>query len=617
MGKILRVDLSRMKIKEEALEHGLLERFIGGKGLGAWILYKELRPGIEPLGPENKIVLATGPLTGTMAPMCAGKYVIVTKSPLTGIFNDTYSGGFFGPRLKFAGYDVIVINGRSDKPVYLLINDGQTEIRDATHLWGKTTHETEKIIKEEVGDGKTSVASIGPAGENMVRFACITNDFGRQAGRGGAGAVFGSKNLKAIAVRGEKKVEIAKPHEFDEAVKEIREVIKKSPGLEWGPTFGTPAFVSVAQAMGGWPVKDWDTGYFEFTECISGELLKEKFVVRNSACYMCPIGCGKIVEIKEGPYAGTLLEGPEYESIASLGANCMIRNLEAIAYANLLCDQYGMDTISTGVVIGFAMDLYERGIVSKEDTNGMELRFGDEKALIETIKNIAYRKGFGNILAEGTRKASEIIGRGASYYDVSVKGLELPAWDPRAFWGHALSYAISDRGGCHLHAGALGAELAGKVDRFTIDGKAKIVWQTETEMAAADTLIYCLFAIYAPVTLEHYVKLLTSATGMEIDERKFLLVGERILNLTRAFNVREGITRKDDSLPKRLMEKGHTSGPSKDKFLTKDALNKMLDEYYELREWDKKKGVPTRQKLEELELKDVADELSELGKLPI
>jgi aldehyde:ferredoxin oxidoreductase len=614
MGRILRVDLSQRKIKEEPLEKGFVEKFIGGKGFGAWLLYRELKAGVDPLSPDNKIVVATGPLTGTTALGYSAKYVIATKSPLTDHFIDSYSGGSFGPRLKFAGYDAILIEGRADKPVYLWVHDGTAEIRDADHLWGKTTHETEKIVKEEVGDGKTSVACIGPAGEKRVRFACVTNDFGRQAGRGGTGAVFGSKNLKAIAARGDKRVNIARTEEFETAVKEFREIIETSPTTgkdEALQKFGTPAFVAFANITGGWPVRNWQKGFFERADDIDGSTMKDRIVVRHSACFGCPIGCGRISEIKSGPYEGTYVEGPEYETIGALGANCEIGSIEAIAHAHLLCDQYGMDVITAGMVIGFAMDLYERGIISKEDTGGVDLRFGSEEALITMIKKIGNREGFGDILAEGAKKAAEKIGKNADYYAPVVKGLELPAWDPRAFWGYALSCAISHRDP-HLQDFTLGRELAGipdKLDRWTIEGKARIVGLTEEHVAANDTLIHCIFYMFAPTFPIDSVKLVASATGMDINVEKFLQVGERIINVVRAFNVREGVTRKDDILPTRLMKEPHTAGASKDKLVTKEMLDKMLDEYYDFRMWDRA-GVPTKPKLEELGLKEVADELS-------
>jgi aldehyde:ferredoxin oxidoreductase len=605
--KILRVNLSRGEVSEESMPKGFVEMFIGGKGY-AWLLAKELKPKIDPLSPENKIIFATGPLTGSGAPGFSGRHVVITKSPLTGIFLDTYAGGFWGARLRFAGYDVVVVEGKAEKPVYLWVRDGKAEIRDARDIWGKSISEAEKLVKEEIGSANTSVACIGPAGENLVRFACIANDGGREAGRGGAGAVMGSKNLKAIAVTGEphdktSRVAIAKSEAFESICNELREKLKKNP-LTSGllPSLGTPGFVNVANALGGWRVRNAREGVFERAEEISGETMKEKVFVRSLACYGCPIGCRKISQVKSGPYACTV-EGPEFESICLLGANCGVGDLEPLAYAAHLCDELGMDTISTGGVIGFAMDLYERGIISKADTDGLELAFGNYEALIEMIKRIAMRKGFGSVLAEGVKRASQIIGRGAEYYADHVKGLELPAWEPRAFWGHALSVCLSDRGACHTHSPVLDLDMSGKLDRFSIEGKPEAVKEGEEFTAAKDTMIHCLFASqFTQLPPSFCASMVSYATGIEFDEKRFLLVGERLINLTRVFNVREGITRRDDYLPKRLMEQAHTKGPTSGKVLTKELIDKMLDRYYELRGWHVETGMPSENKLRELGL---------------
>ncbi|MCS7139922.1 MAG: aldehyde ferredoxin oxidoreductase family protein [Candidatus Nezhaarchaeota archaeon] len=608
--RILRVNLTKKAIFDETLPQGFIERFVGGKGF-AWLLAKELKPNIDPLSPDNKIILATGPLTGSGAPGFSGRHVVITKSPLTGIFLDTYAGGFWGARLRFAGYDAVVIDGRAEKPVYLWIYDGKAEIRDAREMWGKTISETDRLVKEDVGEANTSVAAIGPAGENLVKFACIANDGGREAGRGGSGAVMGSKNLKAIAVTGKpsskiSRVTIARSEVFESTCSELRERIKKNPitGIML-PSLGTPGFVNVANNLGGWRVRNAREGVFERAEDISGEAMKEKIYIRSTSCYGCPIGCRKISQIKTGPYASTL-EGPEFESICLLGANCGVGDLEPLAYTSHLCDELGMDTISTGVVIGFAMELYERGIISKADTDGLELKFGNYEAMIDMVKKIAKREGLGSILAEGVRRASGIIGKGSEYYADHVKGLEMPAWEPRAFWGHALSVCLSDRGACHTHSPVLDLDIVGKLDRFSIDGKPEALKQGEEFTAAKDTLIHCLFASqFTLLSPSFCASLLSSVVGIDFDERKFLLVGERIINLTRMFNVREGITRKDDYLPKRLMEQSHTIGPTSGKVLTKDLLDKMLDRYYELRGWDVKTGIPTRATLEALGLAEL------------
>lgn len=608
--RILRVNLSKKALNDEFLPKGFIEHFIGGKGF-AWLLAKELKPNVDPLSPENKIIFATGPLTGSGAPGFSGRHVVITKSPLTNIFLDTYAGGFWGARLRFAGYDAIIIEGKSEKPVYLWLHDGVAEIRDARDMWGKTISETDRLVKKDVGEKDTSVASIGIAGENLVRFACIANDGGREAGRGGAGAVMGSKLLKAIAITGKSgdeasRVTIANRERFEEACNELRGLLAKNPLTSiLLPSLGTPGFVGIANALGGWRVRNAKEGVFERAEEISGEAMKEKIFVRSIACYGCPVGCRKISQVKSGPYTCTV-EGPEFESICLLGANCGIGDLEPLAYAANLCDEFGMDTISTGAVIGFAMELYERGIVSKTETEGLELKFGNYEALIEMIKRTAERRGFGSILAEGVKRASEKIGRGSEYYADHVKGLELPAWEPRAFWGHALSMCLSDRGACHTHSPVLDLDMSGKLDRFSIEGKAEAVKQGEEFTAAKDTLIHCLFVSqFTQLPASFCATLVSSVTGIEIDEKKFLLVGERLINLTRIFNVREGVTRKDDYLPKRLMEQAHTMGPTSGKVLAKEFLDNMLGRYYELRGWDVKTGIPLKAKLESLGLQEL------------
>ncbi|MEM2025807.1 MAG: aldehyde ferredoxin oxidoreductase family protein, partial [Desulfurococcaceae archaeon] len=585
--KMLRVNLSKGSVKEENMPKGFAEAFIGGKGY-AWLLAKELKPKTDPLSPENKLIFATGPLTGSGAPGFSGRHAVITKSPLTGIFLDTYAGGFWGARLRFAGYDAVVVEGKADKPVYLWIHDGKAELKSAARIWGKTISEADKMVKEEVGASNTSVAAIGPAGENLVRYACIANDGGRDAGRGGAGAVMGSKNLKAIAVTGNpndktSRVSIAKGEAFENICNELREIIKKNP-LTSGllPSLGTPGFVGVANALGGWRVRNAREGVFERAEEISGEAMKGKIYARSLACYGCPIGCRKLSQVKSGPYACTV-EGPEFESICLLGANCGVGDLEPLVYAAYLCDELGMDSISTGSAIGFAMDLYERGIISKADVDGLELRFGNHDALIEMVRRIAAKKGFGSILAEGVRRASQIIGRGSEYYADHVKGLELPAWEPRAFWGHALSVCLSDRGACHTHSPVLDLDMSGQLDRFSIEGKPEALKQGEEFSAAKDTLIHCLFASqFTQLSPSFCASMASYATGIDFEEKGFLLVGERIINLTRLFNVREGITRKDDYLPRKLMEQAHSVGPASGKVLSKELVDKMLDRYYEL-----------------------------------
>ena len=415
IGRLARINLSKEEIKTEELSRELIMKFLGGNGFGAYILYKELSPRIDPFSPENKIVIATGPATGTIVP-ASNKIGVFSKSPLTGLFFDSYASGHFGPELKFAGYDAIIIEGKARRPVYLWIQDGIIEVRDATHIWGKDTIEAQRVVKKEVGDSEAKIATIGPAGENLVRFANIA--FGlRFAGRGGLGAVMGSKNLKAIAVRGEKhEIAIAQPEKLHKYVDELLEEIKNSPLTKRFRIFGTWAALDANNAIGLLGVRNWQEECWEGIEKkIGSTAFREKYAIRDVSCYACPIRCTKFCKVGEGGHE-IIVRGPEYETLYALGTMWGVDNPEYVIKAAELCDRYGLDTISTGVVIAFAMELFERGIITKKDTDDLELRFGNYEAGIQLIKSIAYRRGFGAILAEGSRRAADMIGRGADYY---------------------------------------------------------------------------------------------------------------------------------------------------------------------------------------------------------
>ncbi|RLF09764.1 MAG: aldehyde ferredoxin oxidoreductase [Thermoprotei archaeon] len=604
-GRVLRVNLSNGSIDVEDLSEGLIKKFVGGKGLAAYYVSSLVDPTVDPLSPSNVIIVATGPLTGSAAPTFAAKVAFATKSPLTGIYLDSFVGGFFGARLKSAGFDAIVIYGQASEPCYLWVHEGKAELRPAKDLWGKLSKETEERIREEVNDkANTSVARIGPAGENLVKFACVNVDKGRQAARGGTGAVLGSKRLKAIAVTSSiRRLEPSRPKEFEDIVAELRDVFKTHPTTgEVLPKLGTPSLIDIANVSGVLPTMNWREGVFDEADKINAASLS-KYWVDREACYGCPIGCIKVTRIPSGPYAGVEIDGPEYETLASLGSNCAVSDLEAIIYANYLCDEYGMDTITTGGVIAFAMECYDRGLLTKDEL-GFELRFGGPEALVKTVELIARRWGVGNILAEGVKRAAERIGRGAEQLAVHVKGLELPAWDPRGAWGQALVYAISDRGACHLSAAVLPMELFGiphKLERFTIEEKPKYVKYTEDFIAANETLIGCEFGRFA-LTPAQPARLLSAMTGMELNEAGFLKLGERIINLVRAFNVKAGVRRQHDTLPPRILRESHSKGPTAGKVIGEEALKQMLDQYYDLRGWNVNTGEPTDEKLRELGL---------------
>jgi len=608
-GKLLQVDLTKNKIVEKSLSPEMIKAFIGGRGFGIKILFDEVKPRIDPLSPENKIIITTGPLAGTNAQSFA-RWIVTTKSPLTGTYFRSVGGGWFAPELKFAGYDLIVVEGKAEKPMYCWISDGKCEIKDASHLWGITTEETHRLIREET-DPKARIVCIGPAGENLVRFACVVSDR-RTAGRGGVGAVMGSKNLKAIAVRGTQKIGIADPDAFKNAVKKQIEIYKGSPFFDAFHGLGTNSVVTAFHELGHFPARNFKEWALEGVERFSPEELG-KFVIKHYGCYGCIMACGKIHKVLKGPYSGIGWDHPEYETQWSFGAHCGNTNTESIIAANKLCDEYGLDTISTGYVIGFAMELYERGVISKYETGGLDLKWGNHEAMIEMVRRIALRDGLGNVLAEGAKRASEKIGRGAEKYAMHSKGLEMPAYEPRAAKAHGLSWATSPCGANHC-IGWSKHEIVGiprKVDPLTVENKGEICRYNQDETAVLETGIACIFpACFGLMTIELYAELLSSATGIkEFSDPKYLwLVGERIFNLERIFNVREGFVRKDDWLPERIQKEPVPGGPAKGQIF---ELKELLDQYYEARGWDKETGIPSRTKLDSLGLKSVSERLEE------
>lgn len=590
----LLVDLTRGKIQTRKLKMDLARSFLGGKGMGAKLLYEKVAPHIEPLSPQNALIVATGPFTGTPVPGGC-KFVLVTKSPLTNIFLDTNCGGMFGPFLRFAGYDIILIEGRAKNPCFLYIEDGTAELRNAEHLWGQTTHETENIIQKEV-NRSSRIASIGPAGEKMVRFAGVTSNYHRHAGRGGAGAVLGSKKLKAIAVFGTKSVPVAASEELRRQATELR---NQNPLDVWG----TPGAVRTAQDTSSLPTRNYQAGVFEGAEKIGAEAMREQIVVQDVACFGCSRACGKLVLVKSGPWKGTRLVGPEYETLGMLGANCGIDNLGAIAHANLLCDQLGIDTISTGGVIGFVMECYERGILTRKEVDGLDLRFGNAEAMIELVRKIGLREGIGDLLADGVKRVAERIGKGSERFAVHVKGAELPAWEARGARGRGLMYALSECGGFHTKGWVGGVEPP---DKSAVD-KVEGFIRSQSRNALLDSIGLCQFIL---VRSKEQVNLLNLITGWELTLPEYFQTGERIHNLTRAFNVREGFSRKEDRLPPRIMNeptpKGEAAGCKA--FISEEDFEKCLDEYYHLREWDKN-GKPTYKTLVRLGLREIADDL--------
>lgn len=615
VGKIAFIDLTKEKAYTESLNMSYAKAYIGGKGVAARYLLDYINPAVDPLSPENIFMVWTCPANGTIAP-ASGKYPVVTKSPLTNIWLDSHSGGPVGSELKYAGFDGIIITGRSKEPSYIYIDDGFISVRRATNIWGKKISETREIIKEELGDPQVKVMSIGPSGEKLVRFANIDSE-GRQHGRGGAGAVMGSKNIKAIAVRGTGSVEVAYPEEFSRACDEMSRLdIFENPEAQFGIKWGSIALMWPIQEVGALPTRNYTDGRFEYTSNIDANVVL-KHSIKRGACFSCPIGCHNYVLIDYGPWANTLVEGPEYETADLLGANTGTSRFDAIAKANKLCDEYGLDTITTGSVIAWSMELFEKGLLTREDTGGIELKFGNAEALVAMVEKIANREGLGDVLAEGTRIASQRIGKGSERYAVNVKGLELPAYEPRASPAMGLSYAVADRGGCHLRSWPIGPECLNaywlgarplKLDRWSPENKAIVVVQQEHQYAAKFATGVCDFCCWDNQRLTN---ILWTVTGFDEyrDVRNFELAGERIINLIRLINVRFGVTAKDDRLPPRIYLDPLKTGPAAGRVLKEEDFNYMKRDYYRIRGWDEE-GRPTVEKLKELGMDDVLNYVS-------
>lgn len=607
-GKIIRVNLTEKSIKIEDLNMEDAKLYLGGRGLGSKILYDEVDPKIDPLSPENKLIFMTGPVTGTYA-TCAGRFNVVAKAPLTGTIGAANSGGHFGPELKFAGYDGIIFEGKADKPVYLHICDDLIELKSAEHLWGKDVFETTDLLLQE-NEKDARVACIGPGGEKQVLFATVMNDKDRAAGRSGMGAVMGSKNLKAVVVKGTKSIKVANQDKFKAAAMDARGKINENGVTGPGgglPTYGTEVLVNILNEVHGLPTRNWKDSRFEDGELISGEYLAEKYLIRNKACFACSIGCGRVINIPDGKYKG-IVAGPEYEAAWAYGACCGVKDLNAINKANHVCNLLGIDPITMGATIACAMELYESGYITKEDLGGRELRFGDAESIIEWTELTGNREGFGDIMALGSYRMAEKYGH--PELSMSVKKQEMPAYDGRVLQGMGLEYATSNRGGCHVRGYLTSPEILGipvKVDPHTTEGKAPLLKTFQDLTAVVDSSDICLFTTFA-IGLPEIAEMLRSVTGLEFSDEEVLRVGERIWNLEKLFNLEAGFTRKDDTLPERLLKEPVNSGPAKGKVV---ELEKMLNEYYEVRGWDEE-SIPTDEKLEELSLlsykkKELAD----------
>lgn len=589
-GKILRINLKERSIKKEDLDLNLAKKFLGGRGLAEKILMDEVDAKIDALSPENKLIIATGPLSGTPSPT-GGRYMAVTKSPLTGTIASSNSGGRWGAELKFAGYDLIILEDKADSPVYISIQDDNVEIKDAAHLWGEVTSKVTKTLKEELGE-KVKVLNIGPAGEKLSKIAAIINDEDRAAGRSGVGAVMGSKNLKAIAVMGTGKVPVHNPELLKEVVSRVNKKIRENGVTGEGlPTYGTAVLINIINENGALPTNNFQLSQFDKAEEISGETLAEKYLVKKVGCYGCPIACGRWCKVD-----GEEICGPEYETIWGYGADCGVSDLKAITYANHICNELGIDTISASTTIAAAMELYQKGLIKEEEVDGIPLTWGSTEAILEWTKRMGNREGLGDKLAEGSYRLGEMYG--APEVSMTVKKQEIPAYDPRAIQGQGLSYATSNRGGCHVRGYMISPEILGlpeKLDRFALDGKAQWTKIFQDLTAAIDSLGVCLFTSFA-MGAEDYSDLYNAVCGTDYTATSLLEAGERIWNIERMFNLESGLSAADDTLPKRLLEDGIAEGPSKGSI---HSLSELLPEYYAVRGWSED-GVPSDERLEQL-----------------
>ena len=604
-GRILHVDLTTGKTYTEPLNEEYAKKYIGGIGLGMRLWLDNSKAGVDPFSPENPLVLATGPTSGTIWPTGGNGHAFVAKSPQSYGIGESKSHGSFGTELKRAGYDAVIFHGKAEKPVYVWIDDDSVQILDASHLWGKSPAETEDMIKEELGDYYIRVAAIGPAGEKLVRIACIINEKTRAAGRCGMGAVMGSKNLKAIAVRGTHDVTVAKPDEFLEFVKEFHERMK-GPATKKYRTLGTPENVLVHNALHCMPTRNYNNAHFEAAEKVSGEYLNERYVAKIIGCSSCAMRCEHICVVTEGPYKGAMAR-VEYEPLWALGPYCGIDRLDAVIKGSELCNYYGMDSISAGVIVGFAMDCFENGILTAKDMDGIEARFGNHEALVKLLEKMGKREGIGDILAEGVKFAAEKIGKGAEKLAQHIKGVEVTGYDLRCLKTAALGFAVSFRGADHNRHGAYAFDVKGKFNRLKYEkGRAKAVKDIEDVYTIIDSLIICKFSrgtYYKE--FEDLAKLYTLVIGWETTPDEMRLKGERINNLARVINVREGLGRKDDHLPYKVMHMPiPDEGPSKGAYVTQEELDMMLDDYYEVRGWTRD-GIPTPEKLKALGMDDL------------
>ncbi len=603
-GKVIDVDLSAETVRTADLAEDDAAAYIGGSGLAARYLFEGTGPGTGPLSPDNLLIFSVGPFTGTSIPS-SGRHAAVARSPLTGVWGESDAGGRWGTRFKRAGVDALIIRGAAKRPVCLVIDESGARITDAADLWGRDAFATADALKETYGK-KTEAAVIGPAGEKQVLLASIMHDgrHGRAAGRCGLGAVMGSKRLKAVVVSGNKKVPVARPEALKDQVGDmLRRIKAASASLR---KHGTAGGLARRLASGDMPVKNFSRGEWAGVDKVSGETLSDTYLKGRFACGGCPIACGREIKMRAGRHGAVDGAGPEYESVASLGSYCLVDDLEAVCAANDLCNRYGMDAISAGAAVAFGMEAFEKGLITAKDLDGASLQWGDAGAMVEMVRMIGEQKGFGKVLGRGVKKASEALGLSAGEFAVHVKGLELPAHDPRAYVSSGVSYATSNRGGCHLAGFTHGMESGLAIpelgyprplDRFASRGKGTMAAKMQNLMGMFDALKICKFLLYSGITVTDLVACLNLVTGRDADLEEFMTAGERIFTLKRLFNLRCGLGRSDDALPPRILTplaEGGTRGQV-------PKLDEMLDEYYAFRGWDAD-GVPRPEELEALGL---------------
>ncbi|MEM3501260.1 MAG: aldehyde ferredoxin oxidoreductase family protein [Candidatus Bathyarchaeia archaeon] len=618
VGRSLRVDLTNIKVTVESSTH-LLKRFIGGRGVGQWLLFNNVRPEVDPFHPENIMVFSTGPLTGTMAP--ASRTSLDTKNAYTGGVASSNCGGHIGPEIKYAGFDYITIQGSSKNPTYLLITDGEAEIKDASHLWGESTWRTEDILRRDLGDENLRIATIGVAGENLARPACIIVDKARAFGRGGVGAVMGSKKLKAIAVRGTKEVSVAEPERFMYEVEKAWMKIDSSRSVEARRRNGSRAFLSVGNDLGLLGVRNFQDEYWDTRKImnIRQEVLNERYEVRKLACFNCPIYCSHFYKIDSGPYSGLTCEGFQLNVDWDFSAKMDIDNPESLIKINAVCNELGLDIDNSSAPIAWAFEIYEKGIIGPNETDGLKLDWGNAEVVIELLQKIARKEGFGKILAEGSRRASQIIGGGSEYYVSHVKGQD-SIEAIRTDKGWALGCVVAPRGGGHLDGAFQSHRTPDAGEPHSYDSKPERVVWFEKFKGAVDMVGICYFTtVWSDKNLlgpEDLAKLFSTATGIKLRVDELMEIGRRVHNVEKAFNtLHAGFTRKDDYPPKRFMVEPVKTGPNRGEKLDEKMWGKMLDEYYRIHGWDVESGWQTAKCLDELGLTEVKQRLSQAGRL--